>query len=373
LALSPGRLLYWSALLSAFVLALIAGLVLAFRLDTAAPGVNMAGRQRMHLQKMATEALAVAHQQHHLAGQGPDRARHRRELEKARKRLRHFMARFERAHRGLLKGWPDKGIDPAAGRARQLLAEVSEQWPAYRRHLEAALEGQRLSHAQVDAIAEQSRQIWPIMDRVVGALEAQATRRIQRQYWIVVGLIAALGVLLLLALAAGLWNHRLERRAFTDPLTGLGNRGWLGSILEAEIQRSQRHNRPFSIAMLDLDHFKAVNDRHGHSAGDWVLQRVARILRQQLRAGDSVARWGGEELVALLPETAPEDARQVAERIRGAVAGHREEGIPAITVSVGLAAWQPGDTAGSVLERADAALYRAKAQGRDRVTFEPAA
>jgi diguanylate cyclase (GGDEF)-like protein len=172
--------------------------------------------------------------------------------------------------------------------------------------------------------------------------------------------------------------RRLRHLLQHDPLTGLPNRRALEAELEREWQRFARNRRPFAVLALDLDHFKQVNDRHGHLAGDEVLAEVARRLRGALRGCDLVARTGGEEFVALLPDTDVIGASLVAERLRRRIAEQPMPvsgpagGLP-MTVSLGLAEAGPHDAdLRGVLLRADEALYAAKARGRDRVELAEA-
>ncbi len=163
-------------------------------------------------------------------------------------------------------------------------------------------------------------------------------------------------------------RRELEQRMLTDPLTGTGNRRMLELRLAEEIQRARRYQRTLTAVFLDLDHFKQVNDRHGHGVGDAVLVRVAESLNARLRHSDHLARFGGEEFVLLLTETGLDAALALVERMRTAVAELRiPELLPGhITLSAGLAQWQPGESAEALLHRADQALYRAKAAGRNR-------
>lgn len=162
----------------------------------------------------------------------------------------------------------------------------------------------------------------------------------------------------------------LERLASTDSLTGLPNRRALLEVLHREIRRSRRTGRPLALALADVDRFKSINDVHGHAVGDDVLVEIARRVRLALRAEDTVARWGGEELCLVLVETGEAGARRAAERIRAAVGEVPFEtrvGAVAVTISVGLAVAPGPSDPDALLARADAALYRAKAEGRDRV------
>jgi diguanylate cyclase len=163
---------------------------------------------------------------------------------------------------------------------------------------------------------------------------------------------------------------RIQDLATRDELTGLVNRRHMASLLDRERQRGVRSGRGFSLAMVDIDHFKAVNDHYGHPVGDDVLRTFAHHAPQALRGTDVVARWGGEEFVLLLPEAALSAARIGVERLRGRVAATpmaHLSGVPIrVTVSVGLTEHIAGESVTQTLERADRALYEAKAQGRNR-------
>ncbi|MFN7989583.1 MAG: diguanylate cyclase [Thermoanaerobaculia bacterium] len=167
-------------------------------------------------------------------------------------------------------------------------------------------------------------------------------------------------------------NEILEKLALTDPLTGLANRRAFQEALEAEVSRVARHGRPASLLYVDLDHFKRVNDTHGHAVGDEILEGFAQVLKRACRKGDLGARIGGEEFGVILPTTGGLPAALVAERIRRATEARplgRTVAVP-LTVSVGVASTEdpPGPPdAADLLRRADAALYRAKAEGRNRV------
>jgi diguanylate cyclase (GGDEF)-like protein len=163
----------------------------------------------------------------------------------------------------------------------------------------------------------------------------------------------------------------LHDMAMTDSLTGVLNRRRLFEIASAAIHESRRTGEPLAVIAIDLDHFKQVNDRFGHAAGDDVLAALARVLREQTRRHDAVGRIGGEEFAIVLPDTSLQTARDVAERIRAglhALEVNIDGSVVPVTVSLGVAALRPGDEAPEdVLKRADRALYAAKRQGRDRV------
>lgn len=164
-------------------------------------------------------------------------------------------------------------------------------------------------------------------------------------------------------------HQEFEYQASHDSLTGaLTRRAWMRAM-EDELQRWQRHGQPLSLLVLDLDHFKRINDTHGHLAGDRVLTQAAKAARDTLRAIDKLGRYGGEEFIVLLPATDAAAALLVAERLRAAVKADAAAGSgPACTVSIGVSSVQSAeDDFPSLFARADAALYRAKQAGRDRV------
>lgn len=160
------------------------------------------------------------------------------------------------------------------------------------------------------------------------------------------------------------------KNATTDPLTGAGNRTALEETTKQELENLRRYDRPFSIALIDLDRFKQINDRYGHAAGDTVLKAVATHIQQNSRATDRFFRFGGEEFVLVMATTDNEGALINAERLRAMIAGLScvSEGteIP-VTMSIGLASAKSGDDLRSLLHRADQALYQAKSAGRNCV------
>jgi diguanylate cyclase (GGDEF)-like protein len=188
------------------------------------------------------------------------------------------------------------------------------------------------------------------------------------------GLVALTLHLALMGLVIARLVGDLQRASRHDALTGLLNRGAMDELLSAETRRAHRLGEPFCVLMIDVDHFKAINDAHGHAAGDRALQHLGSLLSTQMRDIDRVARWGGEEFVVLMPGTVLEAAATLAERLR-----ERAEAVPSrwldgplpVALSVGVAQWHPGDDDPSALvARADAALYRAKAAGRNRVELQ---
>jgi diguanylate cyclase (GGDEF)-like protein len=164
-------------------------------------------------------------------------------------------------------------------------------------------------------------------------------------------------------------NQKLESAALTDSLTGIPNRLYFDQQIDANLRAAQRYGVTFSMIMLDLDHFKQVNDQYGHSVGDRVLQEFSQIAKNQLRQTDQLARWGGEEFIIATSHTGLNQALALAERIRGAVADHDFVRVGSVTASIGVAEYRPGETAIALLERVDGALYRAKDNGRNRVEW----
>jgi diguanylate cyclase (GGDEF)-like protein len=167
-------------------------------------------------------------------------------------------------------------------------------------------------------------------------------------------------------------REALRNQSIRDPLTGLFNRRYLDDSLQRELRRATRKGRPLAILMLDLDHFKRFNDTFGHEAGDTLLRHLGSFLQSYIRADDLAFRYGGEEFVVILPEATLDSARQRAEQLvrdfRRLDVQYHGTTLGPLTVSVGLAAFPDhGNTAEAVLRAADQALYRAKAEGRDRV------
>jgi diguanylate cyclase (GGDEF)-like protein/PAS domain S-box-containing protein len=165
-------------------------------------------------------------------------------------------------------------------------------------------------------------------------------------------------------------EEELKRLAHTDGLTGLYNRRAFIEGLEQEIARQKRYGKSLTVIMVDLDHFKKINDAHGHAGGDDVLRHFADVLRQTIRETDIPGRLGGEEFAVLLPETDAEQAAQLARRFGQAIRSatvRTESGNISFTASIGISRLVPDDTPDSLLARADQALYRAKEGGRDRV------
>jgi diguanylate cyclase (GGDEF)-like protein len=218
--------------------------------------------------------------------------------------------------------------------------------------------------------------------RLLGVRAAESRRaseRIETYNWLLAGAGALVMALLAATVIGAARGHQrrldltaeLEHLAATDMLTGLPNRRQLMAAMDVETSRAGRTGRPLSLALIDIDHFKRVNDRHGHPSGDAVLCQVAEVLREVTRGGDVLGRFGGEEFAVLMPETEIEQAQWASERLRKAIEG-REMRFPGggsghVTVSTGVALLAGDEDCDQLVSRADAALYQAKAGGRNLV------
>jgi diguanylate cyclase (GGDEF)-like protein len=180
-------------------------------------------------------------------------------------------------------------------------------------------------------------------------------------------------VVTLVSLVLGRYQRRISTLAVTDQLTGLANRRGFNLLASQALQEARRSNDTLCAMLIDLDHFKKINDSHGHLAGDQALHAFASALQDSLRRSDIVSRWGGEEFALLLKDTSLETASQIAEKIRGLAENltlsHGTDSLT-ITISIGLTCLQEDDSLDSLIARADRALYRAKQSGRNRVCLE---
>lgn len=159
----------------------------------------------------------------------------------------------------------------------------------------------------------------------------------------------------------------LKLSAVHDPLTGAYNRRYFSEYIQHEISRGKRKNKVFCLIMLDIDFFKKVNDTYGHAKGDYVLKEVVTVVQRNIRNYDVLARIGGEEFVILLPDTSRDSAWHLAERVRKDIERYPLDGMPSITISLGLVELKEDDDRKSILERVDKAMYKAKESGRNRI------
>ncbi len=376
-ALDPNRRLMRGATIAYIVaLALIAALsisvhillddVIAQQRDSATL-INVAGRQRMLSQRIALLASDLR------AGD-----------QTARDPLLQAAALMERSHRAIVNG-NDLGISNPPSPAARARFETGQDGlnrlvPAYvaaARDFATSPSGPaaEASFAQLHAAARDT--LLPTLNSSVSLFESEANGRMAWLRTIQTIVLVILLVTLMLEaffifrpLITRLRIHagKLADLASRDFLTGLWNRRSFFEAAERELGLARRSLKPLSVVVLDLDHFKSVNDTHGHATGDAVLKRFSEIMRGTVRRTDIVGRVGGEEFAMVVPDANARSAAIVAEKLRAAVAADRPVGSPRVTVSIGVAevAQEEIDVT-NALERADAALYEAKRAGRDRV------
>lgn len=214
----------------------------------------------------------------------------------------------------------------------------------------------------------------PLLARgqTLGMLQVTATDNQTPQFDEMYNLATTMSESITLALSNLMLREALREQAIRDPLTGLFNRRYLEETLPLELKMRQRNNESLTVVMLDLDLFKTYNDKYGHEAGDIVLREIGALLRNSLRGGDIACRYGGEEFTVILPGSTLEHAMPRLDNLRHKISErifqNRERTLPAITISMGISEARPGETdAATLLSRADAALYQAKQQGRNRI------
>jgi diguanylate cyclase (GGDEF)-like protein len=191
-----------------------------------------------------------------------------------------------------------------------------------------------------------------------------------------IGFAITIAVLLIVLLSVRRYQMRIEKSAATDSLTKLLNRQAFDFVFQQALLDSERSRQPLCVALMDIDHFKKINDKHGHLIGDHVLKEIAAISRRSLRESDVICRWGGEEFLLLLKNCSLEKATSIAENLRSTIAANDfsrttdlAKGRLSLTVSMGVAECKSQETEDSVFERADVALYQAKENGRNSVYF----
>jgi diguanylate cyclase (GGDEF)-like protein len=210
-----------------------------------------------------------------------------------------------------------------------------------------------------------------IAGETLGQLTVTRKRKFEREE---ISLLEHLLCCLVYPLRNALLYRSAVAAALRDPLTGVSNRAALNAVLARETELSRRHGSPLSLIALDLDHFKEINDRHGHLAGDQVLKSVAAAITECIRSSDILFRYGGEEFLVLLSNTARQGALMLAERIRRSIEDHEchyGEHRIRVTTSLGVACYAKGETGEHLFRKADTALYEAKAAGRNCVKFSP--
>ncbi|MFF7707220.1 diguanylate cyclase [Pseudomonas sp. NPDC007930] len=276
------------------------------------------------------------------------------------------------------------------------LAELNERFDHFIDQLQAASEGHSQSQGAAeqldDSLREQvgdlresvsqasdpgelKRTLETRFDGLIGTLDQHRKQREQRDQEVAERLQGLAQRVASMEQEAQEYRESLEvqrQKALIDPLTGLPNRAAWGERLALAIEHREHNDAPLQVAIFDLDHFKAINDTYGHLAGDKVLKIVATVLSRNLRAGDFLARFGGEEFVALMPASTSGDAAALLETLRQAIEAcpfHFKGVRVTITVSIGTTAFRPKEAGEPALKRADQALYRAKGDGRNRIAL----
>ncbi|TWC48418.1 diguanylate cyclase [Pseudomonas sp. SJZ080] len=276
------------------------------------------------------------------------------------------------------------------------LQQLNERLESFQSNLQAASEGHADNHSaaremdsqireQVDGLQSSMQEAANLddlkhvlenhLEGLLGTMDQHQKQRDEREQEVAARLKSlAERVAHMEQEAQGYREHLEEQRqkALVDPLTGLPNRAAWSERLDHEISQWQQHGNNLLLAMLDLDHFKRINDNYGHLAGDKVLKIIASVLRKRLRGTDFIARFGGEEFVLLMPGTVPAAGAKLLENLRASIEAcpfHFKGEPVTITVSMGMTAFKPGEHSDMVLKRADQALYRAKHAGRNRMEF----
>ena len=321
--------------------------------------------------------------------------RHRPQAEAMRERLAHGLNWYE-----LLPILDDLAVlmlaitDSGQHEFEAYLKQLNERLEAFQGHLQVASEGHADSRSAAQELDTQIREqvdglqssvqdaadldslkhvLESHLEGLLGTMDAHQQQRDQREQEVAARLKGLAERVASMEQEAQGYREHLEvqrQKALIDPLTGLPNRAAWSERLDHEVNTWHQSGNNLSLAMLDLDHFKRINDGYGHLAGDKVLKIIANVLRKRLRPTDFIARFGGEEFVLLMPDSALTDALAVGEVLRAAIEAcpfHFKGEPVTITVSMGVAQFQPGERSDLALKRADEALYRAKAAGRNQV------
>ncbi|MGQ7860112.1 diguanylate cyclase [Pseudomonas sp. 32A] len=321
--------------------------------------------------------------------------RHRPQAEAMRERLAHGLNWYE-----LLPILDDLAVlmlaitDSGQHEFEAYLKQLNERLEAFQGHLQVATDGHADSRSaareldtqireQVDGLQTSVQDAADLdslkhvleshLEGLLGTMDQHQHQRDQREQEVAARLKSLAERVANMEQEAQGYREHLEvqrQKALIDPLTGLPNRAAWTERLEQEVNAWHQHGNSLSLAMLDLDHFKRINDGYGHLAGDKVLKIIATVLRKRLRPNDFIARFGGEEFVLLMPNSSLSDALAVGETLRAAIEAcpfHFKGEPVTITVSMGMAQFQPAERSDLALKRADEALYRAKAAGRNQV------
>ncbi len=219
-------------------------------------------------------------------------------------------------------------------------------------------------------LADATGQAWSAADRIVREGEEASRNTVRDFRWVL--FLSALDVVIVAIWIGLVWHfvrNHLERQARYDARTGLLNRYSYEQLLEGEVGRARRYRRPLSLVMVDIDRFKSINDLYGHDVGDAVLRDLAQVLASNTRHADYVCRIGGEEFAIITPETSPDGAAQLGEKLRQRVSDQVFRWVGQVTISVGVAGLEGQDDTATLFRKADQALYRAKDSGRNSVVL----
>lgn len=251
-------------------------------------------------------------------------------------------------------------------------SEMQEEWQQLKELAKKSVASENEIEKQnlkVDVISL-SEELWKMGDKIV--LQSQSVSQNKIYYFRSIALAILLTILVLFAVVVmfkGILNS-LEENSTYDMLTHAFNRRYFDFVLRQEISRANRKKGEFSIILMDIDFFKSINDTHGHSTGDRVLQEMSSLIMQTIRKADVFSRVGGEEFVCILPDTSSESAFLTAERIRKLIESHSSGDLPKVTMSFGVTEYRLEESAEELMNRADLALYEAKAQGRNRTVLQ---
>ena len=335
---------------------------IARQVEHDALAINLAGRQRMLSQRMTKAALMATLAE---PGSAQYRAAHIEAMES-----------WQLFHR-TLDAFAEGGTTMSSrGEPVALKAVTGDAIPLVQHARELLQPVQNLTLDDVPALArfssDHNRQLLTLMNDLTGELETQSVAAVFRlRIAQTMAFLLSLGNFFLILLEMQRTRRRAEHEAMTDALTGLHNRSSFMPALEREFAHSQCEHNPMAVLMIDLDHFKQINDRYGHAAGDDVLRSITATLRQHLRRNDLPCRIGGEEFVVILPGTSAQGAEIVAEKLRSQIAAQilqvAGEQLQ-VTTSIGVATRHATDPDHhNLLARADNALYAAKHAGRNCV------
>lgn len=245
------------------------------------------------------------------------------------------------------------------------LPELKSHWD----QLKTLLHDYRINPFEVTSmqLIEKSEECWEISNIIVLRSQHQSEKKILGIRFLTVSFAFDLFIIFVLSFISKKYvRDNLEITVLYDPLTKAYNRRYFAEAMAQEMERVYRNKKTFSLIMLDIDHFKKVNDTYGHDVGDYVLKEIVSVVKNNIRKYDIVSRIGGEEFTVILPDTEIDYASTLAERLRKAIECHKFGYVKRVTVSLGVAQYEDKDTLDTIMKRVDEALYMAKNNGRNR-------